>query len=152
MRLSSRHSLAICSKNSAFTSHRRPSIPQYFIHKAHSTFESSASFSMVNQAVSSLELDPTHTSCIGGKTVLTCRSCAGNAPRYVALCHIHRLGADCFQKLCMQQLQWTRLQHLRVRTLQPSCRHQSPHVRRTARVIHPRIAESELVYISLLVQ
>ncbi|KAL5002870.1 hypothetical protein BDV10DRAFT_181090 [Aspergillus recurvatus] len=35
---------------------------------------------MVNQA-SSLDLDPTHTSCIGGRTVLTCRSCAGNAPR-----------------------------------------------------------------------
>ncbi|KAL5333366.1 hypothetical protein BJX70DRAFT_392244 [Aspergillus crustosus] len=35
---------------------------------------------MVNQA-SSLDLDPTHNSCIGGRTVLTCRSCAGNAPR-----------------------------------------------------------------------
>ncbi|KAL4753073.1 hypothetical protein BDW72DRAFT_44325 [Aspergillus terricola var. indicus] len=35
---------------------------------------------MVNQT-SSLDLDPTHTSCIGGRTVLTCRSCAGNAPR-----------------------------------------------------------------------
>ncbi|KAL2811460.1 hypothetical protein BDW59DRAFT_168006 [Aspergillus cavernicola] len=35
---------------------------------------------MVNQA-SSLDLDPAHTSCIGGRTVLTCRSCAGNAPR-----------------------------------------------------------------------
>ncbi|KAL4943428.1 hypothetical protein BDV06DRAFT_221266 [Aspergillus oleicola] len=30
---------------------------------------------------SSLELDPNHKSCIGGRTVLTCRSCAGNAPR-----------------------------------------------------------------------
>ncbi|OJJ58185.1 hypothetical protein ASPSYDRAFT_46207 [Aspergillus sydowii CBS 593.65] len=35
---------------------------------------------MIHHA-SSLELDPTHTSCIGGKTVLTCRCCAGNAPR-----------------------------------------------------------------------
>ncbi|KAL4964887.1 uncharacterized protein BDV14DRAFT_63821 [Aspergillus stella-maris] len=35
---------------------------------------------MVNQP-SSLELDPSHTSCIGGRTVLTCRNCAGNAPR-----------------------------------------------------------------------
>ncbi|OJJ04220.1 hypothetical protein ASPVEDRAFT_43679 [Aspergillus versicolor CBS 583.65] len=35
---------------------------------------------MVHQG-SSIELDPTHRSCIGGKTVLTCRSCAGNAPR-----------------------------------------------------------------------
>ncbi|KAL4903917.1 hypothetical protein BDW74DRAFT_179500 [Aspergillus multicolor] len=30
---------------------------------------------------SSLDLDPAHKSCIGGRTVLTCRSCAGNAPR-----------------------------------------------------------------------
>ncbi|KAJ5723222.1 hypothetical protein N7488_001257 [Penicillium malachiteum] len=28
-----------------------------------------------------LSLDPTHTSCVAGKTALTCRSCAGNAPR-----------------------------------------------------------------------
>ncbi|PYH95316.1 hypothetical protein BO71DRAFT_205301 [Aspergillus ellipticus CBS 707.79] len=26
-------------------------------------------------------MDPEHTSCIGGRTVLTCRNCAGNAPR-----------------------------------------------------------------------
>ncbi|KAL4777930.1 hypothetical protein BJX76DRAFT_188238 [Aspergillus varians] len=39
---------------------------------------------MVDQ-VSSLELDPTHTSCLGGRTVVTCRSCAGNAPR-TAVC------------------------------------------------------------------
>lgn len=30
-----------------------------------------------------LNLDPSHISCIGGRTVLTCRNCAGNAPRYV---------------------------------------------------------------------
>ncbi|KAI9374231.1 hypothetical protein BJX61DRAFT_540965 [Aspergillus egyptiacus] len=35
---------------------------------------------MVSQQ-SSLDLDPNHTSCIGGRTVITCRSCAGNAPR-----------------------------------------------------------------------
>ncbi|KAJ5357384.1 hypothetical protein N7541_004542 [Penicillium brevicompactum] len=26
-------------------------------------------------------LDPEHISCIGGRTVVTCKSCAGNAPR-----------------------------------------------------------------------
>ncbi|KAJ5780760.1 hypothetical protein N7457_005920 [Penicillium paradoxum] len=26
-------------------------------------------------------LDPEHISCIGGRTVITCKSCAGNAPR-----------------------------------------------------------------------
>ncbi|KAF9893928.1 hypothetical protein FE257_008899 [Aspergillus nanangensis] len=36
---------------------------------------------MAHQPVSSLHLDPHHTSCIGGRTVLTCRNCAGNAPR-----------------------------------------------------------------------
>ncbi|KAH8433061.1 uncharacterized protein LDX57_010700 [Aspergillus melleus] len=36
---------------------------------------------MAHQAVSTLRLDPEHTSCIGGRTVLTCRHCAGNAPR-----------------------------------------------------------------------
>ncbi|KKK19694.1 hypothetical protein ARAM_007048 [Aspergillus rambellii] len=36
---------------------------------------------MVYQTASPIHLDPTHTSCIGGRTVLTCRSCAGNAPR-----------------------------------------------------------------------
>jgi hypothetical protein len=37
---------------------------------------------MAHHAVSSVHLDPEHTSCIGGRTVLTCRSCAGNAPRF----------------------------------------------------------------------
>ncbi|KAJ5539662.1 hypothetical protein N7513_007994 [Penicillium frequentans] len=32
-------------------------------------------------AHSLLNLDPGHISCIGGRTVLTCRNCAGNAPR-----------------------------------------------------------------------
>ncbi|KAL4916862.1 hypothetical protein BDW62DRAFT_185444 [Aspergillus aurantiobrunneus] len=37
--------------------------------------------------VTSRDLDPTHTSCIRGQTVVTCRSCAGNAPRSpAALC------------------------------------------------------------------
>ncbi|KAL5363421.1 hypothetical protein BJX96DRAFT_118639 [Aspergillus floccosus] len=36
---------------------------------------------MAYQAVPSIDLDPSHTSCIGGRTILTCRSCAGNAPR-----------------------------------------------------------------------
>ena len=30
-----------------------------------------------------LNLDPEHISCIGGRTVVTCKSCAGNAPRYI---------------------------------------------------------------------
>ncbi|GES65798.1 hypothetical protein ATEIFO6365_0012019000 [Aspergillus terreus] len=36
---------------------------------------------MAHHAVPLVDLDPSHTSCIGGRTVLTCRSCAGNAPR-----------------------------------------------------------------------
>ncbi|GIJ82963.1 hypothetical protein Asppvi_001480 [Aspergillus pseudoviridinutans] len=36
---------------------------------------------MSYRAMSSLNLDPEHTACIGGRTVLTCRDCAGNAPR-----------------------------------------------------------------------
>ncbi|KAJ5816619.1 hypothetical protein N7447_008852 [Penicillium robsamsonii] len=28
-----------------------------------------------------LNLDPEHISCIGGRTVVTCKGCAGNAPR-----------------------------------------------------------------------
>ncbi|KAH2162124.1 hypothetical protein KXW33_001507 [Aspergillus fumigatus] len=31
--------------------------------------------------MSSLNLDPEHTSCIGGRTVLSCQDYAGNAPR-----------------------------------------------------------------------
>lgn len=38
-------------------------------------------FPMAQQSFAMLHLDPEHTSCIGGRTVLTCRSCAGNAPR-----------------------------------------------------------------------
>ncbi|KAJ0427027.1 hypothetical protein BJY00DRAFT_6986 [Aspergillus carlsbadensis] len=43
--------------------------------------DSSIRINMVDRTASSLDLDPSHTSCIGGRTVLTCRSCAGNAPR-----------------------------------------------------------------------
>jgi hypothetical protein len=58
---------------------------------------------MSYRAMSSLNLDPEHTSCIGGRTVLTCRDCAGNAPRYVlhafqkSIAHIliSRRGAVC---------------------------------------------------------
>ncbi|KAJ5925640.1 hypothetical protein N7454_008279 [Penicillium verhagenii] len=32
-------------------------------------------------AQSLFSLDPGHISCIGGRTALTCRNCAGNAPR-----------------------------------------------------------------------
>ncbi|PLB35789.1 uncharacterized protein BDW47DRAFT_109833 [Aspergillus candidus] len=32
-------------------------------------------------SMATIQLDPGHTSCIGGRTVLTCRHCAGNAPR-----------------------------------------------------------------------
>ncbi|KAJ5154351.1 uncharacterized protein N7500_009790 [Penicillium coprophilum] len=34
-----------------------------------------------------LDLDPEHRSCIGGRTVVTCKGCAGNAPRYTPLKH-----------------------------------------------------------------
>ncbi|PWY69292.1 hypothetical protein BO83DRAFT_69293 [Aspergillus eucalypticola CBS 122712] len=36
---------------------------------------------MPHQAGLMYQRDPGHTSCIGGRTVVTCRSCAGNAPR-----------------------------------------------------------------------
>ncbi|KAJ5306075.1 hypothetical protein N7508_005090 [Penicillium antarcticum] len=35
---------------------------------------------MATSTNSFLNLDPQHISCIGGRTVLTCKSCAGNAP------------------------------------------------------------------------
>ncbi|RAL02065.1 uncharacterized protein BO80DRAFT_38170 [Aspergillus ibericus CBS 121593] len=41
---------------------------------------------MSAQAGSMYQRDPGHTSCIGGRTVMTCRSCAGNAPRSNAVC------------------------------------------------------------------
>ncbi|PYH58450.1 uncharacterized protein BO96DRAFT_242091 [Aspergillus niger CBS 101883] len=36
---------------------------------------------MSHQSGLMYQRDPGHTSCIGGRTVVTCRSCAGNAPR-----------------------------------------------------------------------
>ncbi|PYI20697.1 hypothetical protein BO99DRAFT_104718 [Aspergillus violaceofuscus CBS 115571] len=36
---------------------------------------------MSHSAGSIHPLDPDHNSCLGGQTVKTCRSCAGNAPR-----------------------------------------------------------------------
>ncbi|KAJ5210573.1 hypothetical protein N7472_000712 [Penicillium cf. griseofulvum] len=33
-----------------------------------------------------LSLDPEHISCVGGRTVVTCKGCAGNAPRET-ICH-----------------------------------------------------------------
>ncbi|KAJ5482646.1 hypothetical protein N7475_001458 [Penicillium sp. IBT 31633x] len=40
---------------------------------------------MANITNALLNLDPEHISCIGGKTVITCKGCAGNAPRYVPI-------------------------------------------------------------------
>lgn len=37
---------------------------------------------MASSTQSLLNLDPEHISCIGGRTVVTCKGCAGNAPRY----------------------------------------------------------------------
>ncbi|OQE37185.1 hypothetical protein PENCOP_c010G00369 [Penicillium coprophilum] len=36
---------------------------------------------MASPIQSLLNLDPEHISCIGGRTVVTCKGCAGNAPR-----------------------------------------------------------------------
>ncbi|KAJ5989423.1 hypothetical protein N7481_004633 [Penicillium waksmanii] len=36
---------------------------------------------MATSNFSPFHLDPDHISCIGGRTVQTCRGCAGNAPR-----------------------------------------------------------------------
>ncbi|KAJ5592706.1 hypothetical protein N7537_009610 [Penicillium hordei] len=36
---------------------------------------------MASPTQSLLNLDPEHISCIGGRTVVTCKGCAGNAPR-----------------------------------------------------------------------
>lgn len=38
---------------------------------------------MASSTQSLLNLDPEHISCIGGRTVVTCKGCAGNAPRYI---------------------------------------------------------------------
>jgi hypothetical protein len=38
---------------------------------------------MATSNLSLFNLDPDHISCIGGRTVSTCRNCAGNAPRYI---------------------------------------------------------------------
>ncbi|CAG8014116.1 unnamed protein product [Penicillium nalgiovense] len=86
-----------------------------------------------------LNLDPEHISCIGGRTVVTCKGCAGNAPRSN-----------------LPQLQRPRLQHLRLCTLQPhscSSRSQSnrePHscICRNTRLLGtviPRLAKSQLL-------
>ncbi|KAL3460770.1 hypothetical protein BJX64DRAFT_174584 [Aspergillus heterothallicus] len=36
---------------------------------------------MVERTVSTHDIDPNHISCVGGTTVVTCPSCAGNAPK-----------------------------------------------------------------------
>ncbi|KAL4870307.1 hypothetical protein BDV12DRAFT_195454 [Aspergillus spectabilis] len=105
---------------------------------------------MVNQA-SSLDLDPAHTSCIGGRTVLTCRSCAGNAPRPV-LPSYSPTHTNTSQNNSMHQLQRPRLQHLRLRTLQPSSSSQPSHVRSHIRVLDPGVSEQELVDFRLVIQ
>lgn len=39
------------------------------------------SITMASSTQSMMNLDPEHISCIGGRTVVTCKGCAGNAPR-----------------------------------------------------------------------
>ncbi|KAJ5124493.1 uncharacterized protein N7515_008318 [Penicillium bovifimosum] len=36
---------------------------------------------MASSSFTFVDPDPTHISCLGGRTVLTCKGCAGNAPR-----------------------------------------------------------------------
>jgi hypothetical protein len=50
-----------------------PNIPLY----------TSTSITMASSIQPLLNLDPEHISCIGGRTVVTCKGCAGNAPRYI---------------------------------------------------------------------
>ncbi|KAF3386594.1 hypothetical protein F1880_000339, partial [Penicillium rolfsii] len=38
-------------------------------------------YTMTSLKPSHFQFDPDHVSCIGGRTVVTCRDCAGNAPR-----------------------------------------------------------------------
>ncbi|KAL2856291.1 hypothetical protein BJX68DRAFT_206343 [Aspergillus pseudodeflectus] len=51
---------------------------------------------MDDRASSSSDLDPSHTSCIGGRMVLTCPSCAGNAPRTSACTNCSGRGFNMF--------------------------------------------------------
>ncbi|KAJ5115136.1 hypothetical protein NUU61_000895 [Penicillium alfredii] len=90
---------------------------------------------MANSTLAILHLDPDHISCIGGRTVLTCRSCAGNAPRYInpnpkLLYSSHPVSHMLIiqQRINLHKLRRPRLQHLRLRALQPrrrSCRRAS---------------------------
>ena len=41
------------------------------------------SFNKMPRQYPSVELDPQHISCVGGRTIITCPDCAGNAPRYI---------------------------------------------------------------------
>ncbi|GFF32613.1 hypothetical protein IFM46972_03607 [Aspergillus udagawae] len=52
--------------------------------------------------MSSPNLDPEHTACIGGRTVLTCRDCAGNAPRgaHLHLCTLQPGGGCAYCQEC----------------------------------------------------
>lgn len=73
-------------------------------------------------------LDPDHISCIGGRTVVTCQNCAGNAPRYVPIVYMQQAGFDILtdsQRHNLHQLQRPRFQYLHLRTLQSSRRRRS---------------------------
>ena len=62
-----------------------------------------------NLNLSPFHLDPDHISCIGGRTVQTCRGCAGNAPRYV---HFQRIAVPNFFQVGEHQYvlhNWQRL-------------------------------------------
>ncbi|OGE49577.1 hypothetical protein PENARI_c020G07289 [Penicillium arizonense] len=55
---------------------------------------------MASSTNSLLNLDPQHISCIGGRTVLTCKSCAGNAPRGSICTSCNGRGFNIF--ICVQ--------------------------------------------------
>lgn len=83
---------------------------------------------MTTSTPSTFSLDPDHISCIGGRTVVTCQNCAGNAPRYVPTLSMHQAGFDILtdsQRHNLHQLQRPRVQYLHLRTLQSSRRRRS---------------------------
>lgn len=53
----------------------------------HDSFSRATMSQNIGARPSTLQLDPYHRFCTNGTTVLTCRSCAGNPPRYGLFYH-----------------------------------------------------------------
>ncbi|KGO37164.1 hypothetical protein PEX1_076330 [Penicillium expansum] len=51
---------------------------------------------MASSTQSLFSLDPEHISCVGGRTVVTCKGCAGNAPRGAICLNCNGRGFNIF--------------------------------------------------------